>query len=452
MTHLLRLTDGTNTVTFTTAPIKVMEYQPMVSMDGAPIQETARVDFYSSTQSTNIASIQAANRLLAQARNYGDTQTGPRVYIEFDPGATGTVYRSLILDGSGPPDSEILKIKYFNNKNLVIDFKWTRVPFWEASTAVQVPLSNTSASSNTSGLTITNSNDATAENFTDILAVDVIGDLPAPVKLELENTKSGADASKEIYIWHNVYSSPSSFLHVLEGEDATGGTVTDSGTDTTSSSDKYTTLAWTATVETLIAEWALSDTLMTYAAGGRFAFLARWRGVFPYTNAWIRMKTLDPNGNIQWTGKLTLIDSIAELTMLDVTRLPQYQAGEASQQATILRMYGYRPVSGTHSIPIDYLQLSPISGDGGWKRFLFFSDGVAYQEKFVHDGNIDGYDKHFNTSSKSITDFSAFGGPVMLVPGVNQRLYFNSRDKDGEAKVDQTWKVKLWYRPRRNSL
>src|SRR5258706_9015053 len=144
MAHILRVTDGTNTITLTTSPIKMMQYSPLVSMDGADIQETTRVDFYSATQATNYANIQAINKLFTQARNYDETQTGVRVYVEFDPGTSGVIYRSLIKNGSILPDPEVLQYKFFDNKNLVMEVKWTRVPFWEAP-LTQIPLFNTSA-------------------------------------------------------------------------------------------------------------------------------------------------------------------------------------------------------------------------------------------------------------------------------------------------------------------
>lgn len=450
MAHVLRITDGTTTVTFTSSPMKIMEYAPQVSMDGSDVQETARIDFNSATQATNFANIQAVNNLLAQARNYQNSETGARVYVEFDPGASGTTYRSLVKGGSVHPDPEMIKNKYFNHKNLIMDIEWIRQPFWEGP-LTQIPLTNSSATNNTTGITITNSYDSTAQNYVDIDDAAVIGDLPAPVKIQMENTKSGAAGTTEIYIWHNVYSTPPSFNPILEGEDAYGSTVTDSGADATSSSDLYTTLAWTALVETVIAEWTISSALATNAAGGRFAVLARWRGAFPYTNAWIRCELNTSTGVVLWLGNLTLISSTRELALLDVIRLPPYLFGQASIKEIALQLRGYRNQSGTHSITLDYLQLSPISGDAGWRRFLSLAAGIAYQEFFVQD-DTDNFIYRIDTGSKLISEFSSFGGPILLVPGKDQRLYFNSCDSAGAAKVDQTWKIKAWYRPRRNAL
>jgi hypothetical protein len=446
---LLRITDGVTTKNFASGDkMQLLSYKPgVVSAFDQPVEDQFTVEFLD-TPSNNRALLNTINSLFAQARNYETSQSGARVYLEFDPGKTGTYWRSLINNGLIELEDDTIGWQLDVGLRLIIHV--TREPFWEGA-LTQIPLSNTSETDNISGLTVTNSYDTTAENFVDIDNADVIGDLPAPIKIELEHSKSGADAAKNIYLFHNVYSNPATFDHILEGEDATGGTVTDSGTDTTSSDDKYTTLAWATTTEALIAEWSLSSALMSAAAGGRFAVLARWRGIFPYSDMWIRLKLLTANNNAMWTGELKLVNSTSELAFLDVMRLGPALTGLANIKAIKLRMYGYRNQSGTHSLPLDYLQLSPISGNAGMKQFVSIDDGVAYQEKLVHD-DVEKQLYRVDTSDKLIPEFSDYNGPILLVPNIDQRIYVNSVDKDNEAKVDQTWKVKLWYRPRRSSL
>jgi len=301
----------------------------------------------------------------------------------------------------------------------------------------------------------TSAGSATAnENWVSIKAADVIGDLPAPIKAELYNSKSGSDATDEIYIHHNVYSTPASLDHILEGEDATGATVTDIA-DGTSCGGFYAALAYTATVETLIAQWALSTTELSYMAGGRFALLARWAAAFPYTDMWLRLKlTTDTTNTVLWEGNLSLIPDDRTLHSLDIARLPPYLAGQANLKGINLRLYALRDQSGEHTIKLDCLQLSPISGDNGWKRFVSVEEGtagVAYQEYITHD-DTEGYTYRTDTGAKIIAEFTDYGGPILLVPNTAQKLQFLSVDFNGLAKIDQTWTVKMWYRPRRNSL
>ena len=289
---------------------------------------------------------------------------------------------------------------------------------------------------------------ANHENWVSIKAAGVTGDLPAPIKLQMYNSLD-ADAADEIFVFHNVYSTPASLDHFIEGEAATGVTVT-ATPDATSCADFYGALTYTATTETLVATWAISTTELSYMAGGRFAVLARWAADFPYTNMWLRLK-LESSTAVLWTGNLSLIPDTRQLHLLDTLRLPPYLAGQSALKGINMTLYALRAEAGAHTTKLDYLQLSPISGDGGWKRFLSVDNGVAYQEYFTHD-DTDNITYRTDTSAKIIAEFADYGGPIMLIPNAVQKLYMSSVDYNGDAHTNQTWTVKLWYRPRRSSF
>lgn len=565
MAHILRITDGTTTKTFTSGDnMALIRYEPMTSKDGEDIEESASIRFTSTTPATNAASYEAIEKLFLQARNYAKSGTGKRVYIEFDPGTSGTAWRSMVKNGGINLNDEVLAPRQYN-QSMAATVEWTRQPHWEGA-LTQIPLTNSSASDDTTGITVTNSNDAgtvqietativgtitgdgdasvvitaagmtgspittavavltddtptetaakmaaelnldsditdlfhvassgadliltrlvpaandatlniaydndtctgltgdatsadtqagstTAhENWVSIKAADVIGDLHAPIKLQMYNSKSGADATDEFFVHHNVYSTPASLDHIYEGEDATGATVT-ATPDGTSSGGFYGSLSYTATTETKIATWAISTGELTYMAGGRFAILSRWQAAFPYTDMWLRLKVEGANSPID-TGELNIVPNTRGLQPLDVFRLPNNLMGQSALKGVNLVLYAYRNQSGAHTIPLDYLQLSPIAGDNSWLHFKSVDNGVGYEEYFTHDAT-ERWTYRTDTSSKIIAEFSDQGGEIQLVPGTVQKLYFLTCDYNGAAKVDQTWTVKLWYRPRRNAL
>ena len=565
---ILKITDGTTTLNFSTGDdMKLISYEPKTSFNNEDIREDAKVNF-TSTAATNTRHLQEINRLFTQARNYAKTQTGSRVYIEFDPGESGTAWRSMVTDGRVALSDETIGVLYSTLFRTTIE--WTRQPFWEGA-LTQIPLTNTSASNNLTGITITNCNDAgtcqvetativgtitgsgdatvtstvtgmagsplatsvavldedtptevatkmatalnlvavitalynvtssgadliytkltpaandgdlniaytnddctgltpdansvnttagtatASENFVTIRDIDIAGDLPAPIKLQMYNSKSGADATDEVWVHHNVYSTPASLDTFLEGEEATGSTVTDTP-DATSCADFYAALSYTATTETLVASWALSTTELSYMAGGRFGIIARWAAAFPYTDMWLRLKLVaETTLTVLWEGNLSLIPDTRTLHQLDVLRLPPFLQGQSALKGVVLQLYALRAQAGAHNLKLDYLQLSPISGDSGWKRFVSIEKGtagVAYQEYLTHD-DTEGWTYLTDTSAKIISEFTDYGGPILLIPNVAQKLQFLSVDFNGLAKTDQTWTVKLWYRPRRNSL
>ena len=427
--------------------MKLIKFEPKASPDGKDITESAEVHF-TAVVATNRANIQLINRLFEQARNYAKTETGPRVYVDFDPGSSGTAWRSQITDGRVIFDNEVLGPWQYDTR-IKTTIEWTRQPFWEGALTA-VPLTNASASDDVAGITITNADDATAENWVSIKAADVVGDLPAPIKLQMYNSKSGADATDEIYVFNNVYSTPASLAHVYEGEDATGAGITDTGS-ATDSGDFYADIDWTATTETLIATWAISGAELDYMNGGRFKVLVRWHAAFPYADVWLRINQESANSVIK-TGEQRLIPDLRELHELDTQRFGDAEL--ADQAAINLTLYALRDEAGTHTVELDYLMFGAVDGDNGWKRFTSVDwgvAGVAYQEYFTYDAT-ERKAYRTDTSADNHPEFSEYGGDMMLIPNVVQKMYFLTCDFNGLAKVDQTWTIKLWYRPRRNAL
>lgn len=205
----------------------------------------------------------------------------------------------------------------------------------------------------------------------------------------------------------------------------------------------------------MIADFTIPSSDLTDAAGGRFAVIARWFDISHYTDMWLRLKLeTATNFNDLWVGNLSLLSQTTdtrELTWLDTLRLPPYLEGQSSLASLQLRLYGLRGSSDTHTLNLDFLQLSPISGEAGWKRFVSVDNGILAEETFVHD-DIEGFTYRVNSSSQKIAEFISYGGPIMLIPGVAQRFYLLSCDYTGLAQITQNWTVKLWYRPRRNAL
>jgi len=455
MAAILRITDGTTdtagTVTFSTGSMYVREYTPTTTAElDAPLRERATVGFTTSIATVR-ANVQAINRFFYQAASYQRNRSGRRIYVEFDPDGSGTPYRSLVYSGVAQPSEDMLGGEW-GGVNIEYELEWERDPFWEGP-LTQIPLTNGSDTGNTSGIVVNNVNDTGRWNWVSISSSDVSGDLPAPIKLQMQNSTDAATSEREFFVFHNVYSNPSGFRHIIEAETSTDSHVT-STTDATSSSLAYAAIAWDSAATTKIASWPLSSSDMSDAAGGRFALLTRWRGNFPLTDCWIRFKLENPvDASEIWVGNLTLISSTTdgdELTLLDTLRLPPYLEGQSNLGQLDLTMYGKRS-STDNDILLDYIQLSPISGDSGWLRFYSVGQGVYASEYFVHD-NTEDLTYRKDTNNKIYAVFSQYGGPVLLVPNAAQKLYFLTSNYSGNVLVAETWKVKLWYRPRRCSI
>lgn len=448
MGHVLRITDGTTTVTLTSGDMYLNEYTPEVSLRNESVQEEPVIGFTGSL-ATIRGNINSLNHLFDQAASYQSNQTGPRVYVEFDPGSSGTVHRSLLFGGIVHMNEDVLGWQWAA-ANLELEIEWYRQPFWEGPLTV-LPLTNSSTTNSVTGITINNVNDSNGENWALIDGDDVDGDLPSPIKVEMYNAYASAAPADEVYIFHNVYSNPASLTHVLEGESATGSYVSTAAEGSPgSSNDEYAVIAWSTTNEIKTATLALSSAQLSSAGGGRFAVMARWNAAFPYTDMWLRLK-LEGASGIIWEGGLNVIPNVRELHLLDTMRLPPNLYGLSNIKEMNLNLYSKRTEAGTHTLNLDYLMLAPISGDYGWKRFVSVNTGIDYEEYFYHD-DTERFNYRVDAASNKIAEFTEYGGPILLVPNQDQKLYFMTCDNNGLALVEQSWTVKVWYRPRRSTI
>ena len=176
----LRITDGTTTVELSgaTAGIKGVTYFPAPPEGGEPVTETAEL-VGSGTEAQIRTAVNAVERLLVDAKRRKEKGTGARVFLEYKPVASDSLWRSELFDGrltwSDDPGARQLRWTSPQTKMaLLIE----RAPWWEGP-ETELPLSATGQAAATEGRTLTN---VPATNWVQIVAAQVTGTLPAPVQ------------------------------------------------------------------------------------------------------------------------------------------------------------------------------------------------------------------------------------------------------------------------------
>lgn len=442
----LRISDGVTSVTFgESGDALLAEYAPKSKAGRTGnIDDVAKVALGGSV-ATRRANWTTVNRLFDQARRYAETGMGLRVFVELDAG--DGFWRSELSKGDLLTEKETLD-GGLSGTAMLARLEFTRKPYWEGAEA-ELPLSNANGSG-TGGRTIWNHNDGGTghNNYLQIAAADVLGDLPAPIRLELTSVAvDGLSYQSEFFVYHNVDSNPASLTHIVEGESASSGGSTVS--DANSSNGQYQSLSWSVQTETKLAEWTLSTALISACAGGQFALIARLtEGFASSLGLYVRFRLVTGDlYNTIWAGNLALVDG--SLVVVDTVRLPPYLFNQGSQKPIRLEMYGLRQAAGTHTIKLDFIQLSPIN-DGGWRRARSIERGVYQTEKFVDDG-IDGHVYRVDTGSLKIGEFAAYGDGVKLIPNRLQRLYILSQ-QGTNMRIAQTFSARAYYRPRRGVI
>lgn len=393
------------------------------------------------------AKVSDINRMLVYA---SENKIGPLgVWLEFAYNDSDDLWRSRVYGGL--IDYDVKMSFYLKRSQLKIGLILERDGFWDGP-EIQIPLTNGNGTNNITGLNVYNCNDGVGtspnkrNNYVEIGAASVVGDLPAPVRLEMTNQFDSTYRLYNIWLSHNVRSTPDLFQHMIEGESASFG-----GSDIENvaySAGKFRTFTWSGDTQALIARWALDTTFLNRANKRWFKILA---GFTSTISAGIRLqsKITFPSGT-----PLTVVASSQEVVTttskiqeIGELQIPPWLLSSGDLSAVDLSLYAKK--TGGGSVSIDYLQITPVDG---YRVLMPRGYGAAYQIRVVDDGiNEQLWTDGWSGGGKT-GHYTAVGKNLKLIPGKLQRIYFLQSGDTGDINITRLLNVKAFYRPRRRGL
>ena len=438
MAHALSITDGTTTFSLSTTNVYLQLYVPVEAQPGEQsVTESVELTFYAASAALMQTAIQNLQRLLDGIRRKQAWGVGPVVYLNFQPDGDATTWRSEMLDARLEYSEDTLSV--YPQAKMPATLILQRLPYWEGA-LTQLPLTNSSASNNTSGITIYNHDDSGTnhDNYVQIAAADVGGSLPAPIKLELTNNVGTTQNWKQIWLACNAFSDPANFTHILEGETQVSGGSTGSNADSSNSS--YATI----TINTQdVHQWTLSAALLQQARGYDFHMLARFRSV--NGTVYIRPSIVDSSGTYAlWTGDETQVTTASDAIVdLGVCPLPPGGYGTAYGAQ---RLYWALRSASSVVVQTDFIAFFPANTFRKLRMLSTTANAVK-----VTDDQPEG--RAYSVASSAETPNIAVSGlPLLVWPNTLQRIYVLWSYFDLSASISTTMSVKAWYRPRRASF
>lgn len=302
----------------------------------------------------------------------------------------------------------------------------------------QIPLTNGNGTNNTTGLTVSLHNAGTAYSYAQIAGSAVTGSAPAPVQLELTNNTGGSVTYYEVLVANNAFSDPANFPHVLQAESAL---VSGSGTvssDATCSNGQY--VGWSFT-NSSAQQYTLSQTLLQDALGYDFHLLARFRS--QTARVFVRPHIYDATGMfVLWSGDEVEIPQVAP-SVFDLGVIPLPPGGYSTAYGAMRLWLAWRAEGSVGALDTDFFAFFPADTF----RRLRVPVTVSSSGIIVDDG-IEGR-AYLRTGTAELPVVQPQGMPLLVWPGMTQRLYFTWSLFNWTAPITQTFSVKAWYRPRR---
>lgn len=420
------------------------QYTPQVgAYDADEVRETLTLAMEGAVADmANLKSLY--QRYLYQAAVYADRKAGDRVFLEGRVNSSSAWEETELLSG----ETSWVTPRMVKDGQAELAISWVRKNYWLDPEA-QAPLTNGNGTNNTSGLTVWSHDDAGAghDNYVQIDASAIGGDLPAPVRIELTNTYNDSDRLNYVWVAHNAYSDPANFQHIIEGEASAVGSAV---ADASCSGGYRQTLSWAGTTGTA-GRWTLDSTFLSRTRGQWFKVFARVSGLTPgyyRVQCKLMFPASTPLTDVATSQEVLLSDR--HLQEIGTLQLPPWLPGETNLAPIALVLQARRAdgVAGG-SFNLDYLHIIPLDG---YRLLKPKGYGAAYNIRLALDeinGNVwtDGW-----AGAGKTGHYTVFGVPIGLVPGRVQRLYFLQDEATGFAPIERTMSVKVFYRTKRLSL
>lgn len=444
----------------------VTEFIPQGLRDGGEVhqvtrpnvQESCRILFTADLVTPVQAQIRQLEAMLLRGERYARTRQGHPVFIELQLHAADVIYRSQLLTARAVPSEDLLAPWTWDAYEAEYVITWTRRFYWEGP-LTEVPLTNGSLTayefgdnSVTGGVAIRNKNDnnsASDDNFVDIRAPWISGVLPSPLLLTLQNDTNDTVPGATYWIGHYLNetgaTTAASLTHILEAEHATSvvGTV---ASDSDCSNGQKQTFTWSTFVETKLAEWTLSSAMLAACSNKYFRVLARLIQL-GYDTSDIKVRLRVQSGTTVLAETDQHLIRGGELQEWGSLQLPPLHLGSTNLYPLTLCLYA-TDVGGA-TIVLDYLQLTPLDS---FRRLETLGGGVGYGASLI-DNAIENYvytDGWAQAGRRG--NYVAHGDPVMVWPGIGQRLYILHDTVQFRAPANRRTIVRAWYRPRRLTI
>lgn len=459
--HIVKLTDGTNTITLTTSPYTLNHYE--MATTSISVNEVAGRDIRERVKGATYGPITDRLKILIQGSNPADAQakfsaietmlqfslrranipTGQDVELQVQMSSDAALWKADVLFGTIQPNEDL----FVGVPQSIIEatILITRDVF--RGPVVQLGLTNANESG--SAIEIDNRYDATHDNTARITST-IAGSLPAPVKIRLKNTYGSSVTFKNVFFGINTHSDPENMDHILEGEDSLFGSTVASATSS-GGEHQTNTVTQASTVGAKFA-WLLDSTFLSRTKGESFVMLARFKGT-PPNDVLIapQVGTYDsPLFLPTWTGNEILVSDFEEIVNLGTVNLPgpSYVPGSNYSYGVAIAARGL--ASGTKTLTLDYVMLVPSDS---WSQMRQSSSLLTTNNEHVCLDDIDGeytYQKVSPTYQK-LQVFSKTGPTLKIWPNRTNKIIV-LWESNSEANVNWTADIEAWYEPQRLTI
>ena len=327
------------------------------------------------------------------------------------------------------------------NKQIILHY--TRPNHFDGPQA-ELPLSGRAGSDVTGGYQLKNLTDSGAGNGSTVLVkkTDIDTIMPAPLRFEFYFESAGAANVKDFFVGayaHPTYDSDAPFFAYYN--DLSGGT---SYADAGAVQGNYRRWSYTSSAWSLLGHYLIDTAFINYFNGSSYRPILHLFNTHAYSDLYLRVQ-LERFGEILYISEPVHAPPGYGYVILPPVELPpNYLLREVAPARIQVSLYSWRISGATTTLDVDCLTLFPISHAATFYGFR----NLVFEEKFVDDSFRERYNMRTSASAGETTGHARVGGPLLLHPHVNNRLFFYMANASNLMPIAYTGKLQVFYRPR----
>jgi len=301
---------------------------------------------------------------------------------------------------------------------------------------------------------ISSHQDAGHTNSFGICGHNMIGDLPAPVELRIENVRSGDTYGNFTLSQRIVKGTGRTDCGFVEAEDLSAGAgVTQAiSSDPTCSNGQFASFNWSGSAEMTLCSWTPAEGELSIMDGKVHRPILRLQAACTYTDLWacVRVFAYGSSQAVQ-ESLWMLIPANTLYVELPAVNIPPALSGFDSYRSVTVALCVKRSSGGSSSLAVDFVQFTPAEHV---RRItsLGLSPAVG-RGKYLVDSGIEQATWYQDAAGARETTHVGLGEYFQVIPGYDSMVRVLHR-----APGDAAWPVTplfdfhVYYEPRRRTL
>ncbi len=409
---------------------------------GSPSAEVReKVEIQLAGSPTQITSALAAlDLVMLRAEAYGRGEYGKPQYLRFQPTSGGSYYYAQISDLKLEPYAD--SYLHHQRGSFLLTLHYTRLNHFDGD-QVELPLTGKDDSDVTGGYDIINYRDhiQSLANFVMVKAADIDTDLPAPIRLELENTYA-SNKVHDLYlgIFHHPTGTSEEVFYAY-ATDMTGGS---QYYNANAINTYYRRASWTSSAYSALFNYSIPASEVNALDGRSFRPILHLYNSHAYTDLSLKIKLLRGAYTLQDCDAVYADPDYDYVVFPPIQIPPNRLLRETLPHHVEIQLYGLKEDGAAAQLDVDCLQLLPLDYAATFYGFFDMSQNdTLIDDSFRGLSNLSYSAANYETISHMRT-----GGPLLLYPGRNSFLFFILANQNNTVDILRTSTVRVYYRPR----